>query len=734
MNKKILASVVLALVAGIAFASASLAVSLSEFPDFLATVSDGVSSPDYVIVVGANAKTSDVVGAVDLASYLASVSYQEKTVPGVTTSEVNGIEKEVPVSQSSIFGTASDQLPTTLKNFHFDGLKDSTFSYRGEDYSFHEEVTFDSNKVVQTHDPTDNDVNGTQMIEILTGDPITYKFVFDEDLDYQPSYDYPLAIELMGKEFDIVGVGSSGIKVLTGSVGMADSEVPVTYDGYNVYVIDGDSGNWAKIKITDSSGTVLMTDILNVNETKTYTLGGEQVKVKLINVWASTITNTVSAKLAVGEEVEKTYSKCTSLGYEDADKYPGEDYWYVCWNDAGTTADELDSGDEIQVIYHPEDKAYYKANEIFKAPNDYFEFGFLGFNTNDFTTITIEKVTDKTLYDSTGNNKISSGLNGFEITADKKGTINGTYDKVYVLFGNLTGGKVYSAYWNSKDSKIEKLGEVSYPASGDATTRYELVYGGSGEVKYYLDFIVTNSSGDYSLTVKLKDGSLNDVATFAYDFKDDPTTSEVPTIKMGTNENEAEAGDITIGSANVGDMSGDIVTDSGAIILAPKTYTEDDKAAFEIPAITLKSKIAFGKIGATYTEGGTYKELVPITSPVAKLDSELTDADKAKNLVVVGGPCANTIAQDLVDLGVLDANFTCAGGVPGSAWTTDTAYVMALDSPYKEGKVVLFVAGTLADDTRAATTWLLTKANYESITASGVKLSTGVTTSVAQEL
>lgn len=106
-------------------------------------------------------------------------------------------------------------------------------------------------------------------------------------------------------------------------------------------------------------------------------------------------------------------------------------------------------------------------------------------------------------------------------------------------------------------------------------------------------------------------------------------------------------------------------------------------------------------VTTTTTGAVTYNKIVPIRTTIAKLDSEVTDADKSNyNLVLVGGPCVNTLVADLAAAGTFD--YTC------DTWPgRDFALVKAIDDAYAPGKVVLVVAGTRAEDTRLATSALV---------------------------
>jgi len=133
-------------------------------------------------------------------------------------------------------------------------------------------------------------------------------------------------------------------------------------------------------------------------------------------------------------------------------------------------------------------------------------------------------------------------------------------------------------------------------------------------------------------------------------------------------------------------------------------------------------------------QGGTitYEKVVPITTPIAKLDSEVSDSDKTtKNLILVGGPCANTLVQELVDSGKLGSEYTCAGGTPGSAWEANTGYVLLVNDAFAQGKAALVVAGTTGAETLNACKILQDYTNHENeLTGAAVKIVNNVITPI----
>jgi hypothetical protein len=218
---------------------------------------------------------------------------------------------------------------------------------------------------------------------------------------------------------------------------------------------------------------------------------------------------------------------------------------------------------------------------------------------------------------------------------------------------------------------------------------------------------------------------LNDSNTqvqMAYTNKSVATAGSAVELRLGSKTAEAEDGDVkarigATASQNVGTQLKDVITNAGVWIYTPKDNAASDKVVLGIPAEAIKLKVAFGKIGAV-TEGGavTYKKIVPVTSAVAKLDTEVTDADKAKNLVLVGGPAVNRLTATA--LGVPYPSYGAASGIPENA-----ALIKAVDDAFTSGKVALVVAGWEAKDTRLASSVLQ---NYETklagITASSVKV------------
>lgn len=105
--------------------------------------------------------------------------------------------------------------------------------------------------------------------------------------------------------------------------------------------------------------------------------------------------------------------------------------------------------------------------------------------------------------------------------------------------------------------------------------------------------------------------------------------------------------------------------------------------------------------GGTIGTGGaagtvTTETVLPIVTDVVRLDSEVTDTDKTnRDLILVGGPCINTLVASLADDGTFD--YTCDSW-PGR----DFGMIKVVNDAFTTGKVALIIAGTRAADTDLA--------------------------------
>lgn len=128
-----------------------------------------------------------------------------------------------------------------------------------------------------------------------------------------------------------------------------------------------------------------------------------------------------------------------------------------------------------------------------------------------------------------------------------------------------------------------------------------------------------------------------------------------------------------------------------------KTTTGQDTLTVYYPDEQVFAVIGVGTAEGTGSVGGatgsTVNAAVVITSPIAKLASEVSTATLTSDLILVGGPCANSLVEQLAA-----DNST---GVPScSSWSLTTGLIKEVTNAFGSGRKALVVAGTTATDTR----------------------------------
>lgn len=764
--------------AALTLASPALAATaLNTYPTFLG------KSGDFYVVVGANAKTIDVVGAVDIASNLAQLSYTDVTSSGAAA--VNGISKDgINTGTSSttsnnnltaaVSGGSAFPSSGVLKHAHYAALKDSTYSWKGTDYDFREQV--DVSGVTMSHDLVTDKVNGTETM-VIADNNVKYQFVFEKAINLStattagttgtissPEYSNPIRIQMMGKDFVIVGVGASSIKALQGSVGTATATTPVVYGDYSVYATQGGT-SFVSVAIKDKAGNTVDTLLLTGWSTSTSVSKDSSatgLTVTVTSIAALQDGTVVGADLVVGPVGSGTHefdgtADVSSTGTAN-DAFPGTTAWGIQYTPAGSPSNGyIPTNSKIEVVYKPQSITdgsiqYLKAGSALALPNSYANLGFSGFNTNDFATVTVKPWGSGSVYNSSGS-QVGTGVYGFEISADK-GVITSTagniFTKAYIVFNaskganqfpvavgfydTATGHIIVNDSWaGAAVNTSDIVNEYAWGNLNGQTNSLAPVMGyafklNNGEYDYYLNATVTLTTNN-AFTVNITAGNSaasTSIATF-YQNKTAWSTSAAPQFRLGANAASGDDREVTATTAGASSLDAakktqDVVDDSGLILGSTSSSTGSDSVVLKVAAKNLAVAAYFGVQGAAGTTG-TIKQVVPVTTAVAKLDSEIDSTTQTtKNLVLVGGPCVNTVAQALVTAGKLGSTYSCTPTL-GAAWTADTSYIMVVDDAFATGKAVVLVAGTQGVDTRLATQVLQQYATkLSAITGSSVKI------------
>lgn len=255
----------------------------------------------------------------------------------------------------------------------------------------------------------------------------------------------------------------------------------------------------------------------------------------------------------------------------------------------------------------------------------------------------------------------------------------------------------------------------SYDISGGASTSFTLGKTATGGFVYN----VTVGTGNESFVIKAQ-GTATEVnvisqpALLLVEEKDDAgnrysTLFPVTTEASGSNNVAIPAAPIFTASEDSQTRGSDsTITDYVDLygLFVTRTTSGQDTLKVYYPDEQVYAVIGAGASSATASVGGssgsTVKAAVVLTSPVAKLDSEVVgDASLSSDLVLVGGPCANTLVASLAaESGSVIP--TC------SDWTLTTGLIKEVQNVWGSGQKALVVAGTNAADTRSLAAQVMT--------------------------
>jgi hypothetical protein len=101
-----------------------------------------------------------------------------------------------------------------------------------------------------------------------------------------------------------------------------------------------------------------------------------------------------------------------------------------------------------------------------------------------------------------------------------------------------------------------------------------------------------------------------------------------------------------------------------------------------------------------FTGGAVVDEAYQITTPIAKLANEVTTSTLDRDVILVGGPCANALVATL--MGVTTANCLEAEDLKDTSGNfLNTGLIKTYEDAFDSGQKALVVAGMSGDNTRA---------------------------------
>ena len=667
MKEKIIASILAAIIALAPIVSA--AVTLGDYPTFLFR---GHNLNAYV-VVGADAKPADVVGAVDLAVRLAGESYEEVSVAGGTT-VTGGASEEIALGDTIAGGSYFD---TALKAYKIPGLKDSSVSFQDDTYDFHEEIQLSSTPNtldVETSLTSSEDKYADKVYLEVQRDALRYAFVFDEPINVSKATPTdPLEIEFLGRTLVIESVQDA----TTFTVRVGDEYTLTVGDSVRV------AGKTVTLKNVFSSGSVLV-DVDGVSATvaqgQVKTVNG--VKIKPTDYGYSDVKEERVAVLLIGEETTKTY--------RDGDPYIGEDKnnpnWV--WDLAGLTSYTPTIRVENDFIRDDFTDNPVTLGQCYTFPNNYARVCLDSLTVNSYQEYQVSLESGVDLSNAGGPS--SAKVVMIKAPGAREGlqelvSGNNYRTETLYLFFNATEGLV-RVYYLDSNNKVKLAGTANN--TNVAYVNYQDTKAGD------LTFRLYNTTGNYQLVL---DAPGSDDLTMVW------TVSGGAFNSLGSTASDSESNELQWNSQGIGTKEYDLRTVYGVVVKNPDSNGASDKVVLSVPADQVKAKVVvYGPGGtSTTTEGGKVRKVVPVTTAVAKLDTEVNPTAVDKHLVLVGGPAVNRLTAQA--MGLSYPTYGSSGLLP---YGEGEAYIRVYDGVFKPGQVVVVVAGWEAENTRMATSLL----------------------------
>ncbi|MEM5871694.1 MAG: S-layer protein [Candidatus Aenigmatarchaeota archaeon] len=747
--KKLIAGSLAALTAGMGLIAGGFAA--TTFNDglkpFVKVTDSTLSSP--VIVVGANANPIDIVAATDLAASLVShYAVTQKVVPSAvaTASVSDGVLLDSSLNKAYIGEDIKDvkgvltetDLPNLLKSYEFTDKNSTTSKYT-------QKIVMGS--LTPTFSVPSGETEPYLHIPITTTtNPYNITITFIGGLD-PTAVDTTYTIKLFGKEFTFGNTHTNTSLELYSSAGAQVLDLIGAGDEKQVTV----EGNTFTIRLNgwDSSGT---TAYLSINgqsypwpEGSTQTVSGVKFYVQSVDViYTGAQEAKGQVKLFVGTD-KLLLNHGQQITRNDVTK---NTYVYF----SSPSANKINS---ITFEVHPEDDVYVTEDQPFVDP----VFGSFKLVLKDMTpAITdasrdvIKLTADSSNVKLTFTNKDGIKYNNVPVIYGSGGV---TYQKinnlnffrtkecnVSVPDGNITKGD-YFVVSSGEYSYILKYTGYTYDASDPtktyvtitdvgAGTNYK-VYPNAGEqltigslsfpIQWNADKTICvslNGDGDYAgdtVTIKTKTGAviatneqnvtITETPLYTISGSNEPTPASFKTIASHSTTTgirfTTTPSALQVGSANEWKYMSDygsyvhLLGDNNGVNSVTYYYPGERPAYVNVamgenPIITLGGG----------TAGGTYNAAVPITNPIAKLDNEVSTTALANDLVLVGGPCANTLVKQILNEAWNTAD-SCDYWLTQHPQLKNNGYglVKIVENVFGSGKKALIVAGTTGADTRA---------------------------------
>ena len=723
------------------------------------------------LVVGEKAAAEDVVGAVDIASSLAVSGTSTATTGTGTSVSVTGEAAKIEKSSDKLnVGEALTAVQTVpLDNEDLPKLlADGTYTNgEGTEYDYEQGLDLDDGLTLSHFADSDyDDKEPTVGIRIAKeSEVMNYTLSFTKNAASTFETDGTLddledtEITMLGNKYDIVEATNSSTTVTLELMGGAVKDV-MEQGEVKTFTV---SGKEYEVEVTYIGGTPSKVKFKVNGEVTDAKEEGETVKLKDGTQLGVREILEEEAGEVTADQVE-FYIGAEKLTLKNADELMvnDEDVDNMMTYIQATAAGSKLEISKIAIDWKADDETFVTEKQSATMPGlESVKLSFEGLSVPEEEALDIENDGDNQIQLTV---ELEGGDVSFPLYAD---TADGGFDKLggedsdELIVVNCTSSCVMNMsqvqFFVASDSNARETHFVSIEKidDTDGVTFEDLASGTTYEDKKVGSFtigdvtvsLINYAEANESVTLDLTATTAEDDEIYTKEgltIKPDITPANATSVVLVFAE-ENDDGDLDAGTnfqvtvteslvskayvsaTNITTYEKQPDTDMmvGYVSSPLATYVEWDQGPDQYTAtLTYHGDEVVGNVyvadieaGFGVVEGTSGEAVCKVSIPPAKLDSELADV-AAQNLILVGGPCANSAAAKV--MGVVGTWPEC-----GAGFTEGKAMVKMYDTG--AGKTAMLVAGMTAMDTRRATRVV---ANYGDYALSGDEVEvTGTTLS-----
>nr|MBA4404746.1 hypothetical protein [Nanoarchaeum sp.] len=659
-----------------------------------AVAADLEDLPGPMIDSGSYVNTAMVIGSTeDSAARTTLKTYFDGLVTETDISGGEGVsEDEVGLDNDIVTGS----ITVGLSDNKIPGLMDDTITWdngSGSDsYNVHEEINITDGEMRLKTTYTDNKLNeelGSNAVIINGPGDLAYYYVFEETFGdcaaVADSDSDTLSLTILGKDYEVSSCDDDSITVtLAAKRSMSIGEAYTDPETGKVVTLNDVFEDSIEI---DVAGEVEVVD-----DNATEKINGVRIKVESVG-YHSTTPETSKAVLRIGEDITKTYDDGDEFVGEDEDdpqwtwaiSHPLEASGYVgveyAWSSSGATSDHPPIGE----------------GESYVFPNSFAAVKFDKLSDVTYEDITFDFV-DLDLYPATDTSTPStSSAKVLRIVAENDEslvTINGSResDTAYLYYDYSP-----TTPWTTQLGVYYKDLDEDYTPANKARLAGNFSFNSSGTGGGSVHKIMTFDIGDTDIQVDYESGFasygfllLNDtknVTRIALGGSTTPSGTAGAFEYFGTTTDADDTTDLSVsnsagtGNSSIAGNDYDTLLPWGVIVNQPEDGLDSDYVTISIPDDQVYAEVS---VLAEVSGGMAEADLITASEDTADYD----------NLVLVGGPCVNSVTAEFMGL-----TFPACEAASGIAQDKAIIQMVELD-----GQTALIVAGWEKADTQRAAT------------------------------